>query len=67
MNQISEAVTVFFAAVLVTTIGFEINRRRKRLREVYDVLDTETQHIAAELERLVEQGALKPYTEDSWA
>lgn len=66
MNQVSEAVTLFFAAILITGIGFEINRRRKKLREVYDVLDKETKHIAAELESLVEQGLLTPYTEDSW-
>ena len=67
MGQVSEAVTLFFAAVLITTLGIEINRRKKFLREVYDVLDDETKHIAAELEGMVEKGALKPYTEESWA
>jgi hypothetical protein len=67
MGQVSEAVTLFFAAVLITTLGFEINRRKKNLRELYDVLDSETKHIAAELEQMIEQGKLKPYTEDSWA
>ncbi len=66
MGQVSEAVTLFFAAVLVGALGFEINRRRKRLREVYDVLDKGTRHIAAELEQMIEQGKLVPYTEDSW-
>ncbi len=67
MNQISEAVTLFFAAVVIATVGFEINRRRKKLREVYDVLDSETKHITAELEDMIEQGKLKPYTEATWA
>lgn len=67
MGQVSEAVTLFFAAVLITTLGIEINRRKKNLRELYDVLDTETKHIAAELEQMIEEGKLKPYTEDSWA
>jgi hypothetical protein len=67
MGQVSEAVTLFFAAVLITTLGIEINRRKKFLREVYDVLDAETKHIAAELEGMVEQGALKPYMEETWA
>ena len=67
MGQVSEAVTLFFAAMLVAGIGFEINRRRKKLREVYDVLDKETKHIAAELEQMVQQGVLIPYTEETWA
>lgn len=67
MGQVSEAVTLFFAAILVGALGFEINRRRKRLREVYDVLDKQTQHIAVELEKMVEEGQITPYMEDSWA
>ncbi len=67
MGQVSEAVTLFFAAVLVTTVGIEINRRKKKLRAVYDVLDKETKHIAAELEHMIEEGKLQPYTGDTWA
>jgi len=67
MSQVSEAVTLFFAAVLIGALGFEINRRRKLLREVYDVLDKETKHIAAELEHMVKQGMLKPYTGETLA
>lgn len=67
MNNVSEAVTLFFAAVLIGALGFEINRRRKKLRQVYDVLDKETKHIAAELEGMVQEGALMPYTEETWA
>lgn len=66
MNAISEAVTVFFAAVVITAVGFEINRRRKKLREVYDVLDKETRHIAADLEKMVLSGELTPYTEGAF-
>ncbi len=66
MGNVSEAVTVLFAAVVVTAVGFEINRRRKMLRELYDVLDAETKHITAQLEDLVQQGNLTPYTEDRW-
>lgn len=62
-NAISEAVTLFFAAAVVAAVGFEINRRRKKLREVYDVLDKETKHIAADLEKMVLHGELMPYTE----
>ena len=67
MTEVSEALTVFFAAILVAAAGYEVKRRQQKLRAIYDVLDTDTKHIAAELEQMVQQGALRPYTEDSWA
>jgi hypothetical protein len=66
MGNVSEAVTVFFAAVLVAALGYEVRRRQQKLRAVYDVLDVETKHIAAGLEDMIRQGALKPYTEETW-
>ncbi|MGH8551109.1 MAG: hypothetical protein ACRERU_21395 [Methylococcales bacterium] len=67
MEKIAEVVGLFFAAALVTAVGFEISRRRKKLHELYDVLDSETKHIAVELEQMVESGTLNPFTEDSLA
>jgi hypothetical protein len=66
MGNVSEAVTVIFAAVMVAAVGYEVNRRQRKLRAIYDVLDVETKHIAAELEGMIRQGALKPYTEETW-
>lgn len=67
MNMtIGEALSLALAAVVVTATAYEINRRRKKLREVYDVLDSETKHIAAQLEKMIERGQLEPYTGESW-
>ena len=66
MEKVSEAITVLLAAAIIAGMGFEINRRRKKLRAVYDVLDTETKHIAAGLERMIQEGTLKPYTKETW-
>ena len=66
MSQISETLTVLFAAFLIVAAGYEVNRRQKKLRAVYDVLDTETRHIAAELEGMIQSGALKPFVEETW-
>lgn len=66
MEKVSEAVTVILAAAVIAAMGFEINRRQKRLREMYDVLDSETKHVAASLEQMVQQGALMPYSEATW-
>jgi len=67
MGEVSETITVIFAAFLVAAAGYEVRRRQKKLRAVYDVLDTETKHVTAMLEDMIRQGALKPYTEDTWA
>jgi hypothetical protein len=67
MDKVSEVVGLLFAAAMVTAVGFEIGRRRRKLRELYDVLDSETKHIAVELEQMVESGTLKPFTGDSLA
>lgn len=64
MGTVSEAVGLFFAAVLIASITFEISRRRKRLREIYDVLDTEARQIVGELEQMVQIGMLTPYSQD---
>ena len=65
MGEASEAVTVFFAAVMVAAIGYEIKRRQKRLHAIYDVLDKDTKHITANLEDMILKGELSPYTEES--
>ena len=67
MSEVSEALTVFFAAILVAAAGYEVKRRQRKLRAIYDVLDTETKHIAAELEDMIRHGTLKPYEEETRA
>ncbi len=66
MGDASEAVTLFLGSLVIVALGYEINRKRKSLCEIYDVLDKETKHIAHQLEDMVEKGKLKPYTEQSW-
>ena len=67
MSEVSEAVTLVFMSFLMAAAAYEIKRRQRKLRAIYDVLDTDTKHITAGLEQLVAQGVLKPYTEDTWA
>jgi hypothetical protein len=46
--------------LLVTYLGFEINRRRGLLREEFNVFDGRGSVIAEALEGLVARGELKP-------
>ena len=42
--------------------GYEVERRRHKLRQVFNVFDREESEIAAMLEVMVESGQLKPYS-----
>ena len=41
--------------------GYEIERQRHKLRQVFNVFDREESEIAVLLETMVESGQLKPY------
>jgi hypothetical protein len=61
MEQISHFLTTTFGIVLVGAIAYEIKRRRRKLREVYDVLDVDDKQVVAELDLMVESGVLQPF------
>jgi len=61
MEQFNQALTSVFGILLVTAIGYEIRRRRKKLREVYNLLDSEDKALVVELEQLLAAGQLQRY------
>jgi hypothetical protein len=61
MNPVAEVLSTVFGVVLVGAIAYEINQRRKRLRELYNVLDAEDKHVVADLDMMVANGQLAPY------
>jgi flagellar biosynthesis/type III secretory pathway M-ring protein FliF/YscJ len=67
MGQAAETVTVVFAAIFVAAMAFEVDRRRKHLRKLYDVLDSDERRITSELEAMVQNGTIKPYTDEIFA
>lgn len=67
MGTAAEAVTVVFAAIFIAAMAFEVDRRRKHLRKLYDVLNIDERKITADLEEMVQNGTLKPYTEEIFA
>lgn len=67
-NNISHTlITAIIGIAMAGMVAFEIDRRRKRLREVYNVLETEDRHVVGDLEHMVELGLLKPYTGETLA
>ena len=61
MNEEVPILPLIVGAGLLLYIGYEIDRRRHKLREVFNVFDKEESKIAQGLEILVESGQLKPY------
>jgi len=61
MEQFNQALTSVFGLLLVTAIGYEIRNRRKKLREVYNLLDSEDKALVVELEQLLAAGQLQRY------
>ena len=58
----SDYLTIFMSVLAVGYLVYEIDRRQRKLREVFDVLDAEDAEITARLEDMVESGELRPYT-----
>jgi hypothetical protein len=57
----SDYLTIFMSALAVGYLVYEIERRRRKLHDVFDVLDADDAHITARLEDMVERGELQPF------
>ena len=58
----SDYLTIFMSAAALGYLVYEIDRRRRKLHEVFDVLDADDAQITAGLEDMVASGELQPYT-----
>ena len=58
----SDYLTIFMSALAVGYMVYEIDRRQRKLREIFDVLDAEDAAVTARLEDMVASGELRPYT-----
>jgi len=47
---------------VVAYMGFELSRRQRRLRALFNVLDGADATLTGELSDLVDSGALRPYS-----
>ena len=57
----TDYVALFMSALALGYMVYEIDRRRRKLHEVFDVLDADDARITARLEDMVASGALQPY------
>jgi len=61
MNEEIPILPLVAGTLVALYFGYEVNRRRNKLRMVFNTFDKEESKIAAALERLVEAGQLSPY------
>jgi hypothetical protein len=57
----SDYLTIFMSALALGYLAYEIDRRRRKLHDVFDVLDAEDARVTERLENMVASGELKPY------
>jgi hypothetical protein len=60
-EQWSDYVAALIGALAVGYLVYQIDRRRRKLHEVFDVLDADDVSITKELEDLAACGELQPY------
>ena len=58
----SEYLTIFMSALAVGYLVYEIDRRRRKLHDLFDVLGGEDAQLTQGLISMVRNGELRPYT-----
>jgi len=61
MNEEVPILPLVVGTCIALFLGYEINRRRNKLRKIFNTFDKEESKIAKALERMVESGELRPY------
>ena len=60
-DRVGEVVSVLLGALALGYLIYEIDRRKRKLSDLFYVLDSEDADISAELTGMVERGELQPY------
>ena len=60
-ERFSDFVSILLGALAVGYVAYEIERRQRRLHDLWDVLDGEDAELTAGLVEMVESGELRPY------
>jgi hypothetical protein len=64
MDRFGEAISVVLGALALAYLVYEIDRRKRKLRDLFYVLDSEEADISADLLSMVESGELQPYSRE---
>ncbi len=61
MNEEIPLLPAVVGTCIALVLGYEINRRRNKMRKVFNTFDKQESTIADALERMVQSGQLRPY------
>lgn len=67
LDRFGEAVSVVLGALALAYLIYEIDRRKRKLRDLFHVLDSEEADISSDLLSMVESGELQPYSRETRA
>jgi hypothetical protein len=66
-DRFGDILTMIMGALALGYVVYEIERRRRKLHDLWDVLDKEDAVLTERLEDMVERGELLPYTRPTLA
>ena len=61
-ERFGDILTMLMGGLALGYVVYEIERRRRKLHDLWDVLDEEDALLTEKLEDMVESGELQPYT-----
>jgi hypothetical protein len=61
LDRIGEVVSLVLGVLAIGYLVYEIDRRQRKLHDIWDVLDGEDAVLTAALEDMVERGELQPF------
>jgi hypothetical protein len=61
MNEEVPIIPLVIGALALVLLGFEVDRRRAKLRAIFCTFDREESEVAETLEAMVRSGQLRPY------
>jgi len=64
LDRFGEVVSVVLGALALACLIYEIDRRKRKLRDLFHVLGSEEADISADLLSMVESGELRPYSRE---
>jgi hypothetical protein len=64
LDRFGESISVVLGALALAYLVYEIDRRKRKLRDLFHVLDGAEADISADLVNMVESGELQPYSRE---
>ena len=61
-EKMSEYLSILLSVAMIGFMVYEVDRRQRKLHQIFDVLGASDAHLTAQLEGMAERGELQPYT-----